>query len=38
VKHSWLLLLIGWLVGSFFGLGAIMGMFGKAKSPAPAAA
>jgi hypothetical protein len=31
--RPWLLFLIGWLVGSFFGLTSIMGMFkGKAAS------
>lgn len=28
--NGWVLLLIGWLVGSFFGLPRVMGLFHKA--------
>jgi hypothetical protein len=27
--HAWVLLLVGWLVGSFFGLHQVMGLFQK---------
>lgn len=37
-KHSWLLIAIGWLVGSFFGLGTVLGMFGGRKAATTAAA
>lgn len=30
--HHWLWFIIGWVVGSFFGLSTILGMFGGSKS------
>jgi hypothetical protein len=32
--HKWVTFLLGWLVGSFFGLTTIMGMLGKRTAPA----
>jgi len=33
MRNTWVLLFIGWLIGSFFGLQAVMGLFsGKGKA------
>jgi hypothetical protein len=32
MKNKWIWLLIGWVVGSYFGLSHVLGMFGSKKS------
>lgn len=32
MKNKWLVFLIGWIVGSYFGLSHVLSMFGKSKS------
>lgn len=35
--HKWMVFLLGWLAGSFFGLQAVLGLFGgMSKAPTPA--
>lgn len=32
MKKTWLLFLAGWVLGSYFGLSHVLGMFGSKKS------
>ena len=32
MKNKWVWFLIGWVVGSYFGLSHVLGMFGSKKS------
>lgn len=31
MKNKWVLLLVGWLIGSYFGLSHVLAMFGGGK-------